>query len=295
MFGDRPDRSFRQTATKFLLENQHKRSIGDDALNLRMLDPFIGELTLRAVHRGSLQSYIDARKRQGVKMNTINHGLRVVRRILNLAASEWLDENGLTWLERSSKIAMLKVTDARKPYPLSFDEQTRLFRELPGHIARMTLFKVNTGCREQEVCQLRWHWEIDIPEMQTSVFLVPGDLVKNGEPRLVMLNEVAKSVIEEVRGVHPEFVFTHRGKPVLKMNNSAWKSARVRAGRRRREAARARGDPLHLRLSASHDIELRLKQVTAVHRDQRPWQAERQDHAGQQEDPGASANSSRGA
>ncbi|MGI9335803.1 MAG: tyrosine-type recombinase/integrase [Gammaproteobacteria bacterium] len=45
-----------------------------------------------------------------------------------------------------------------------------------------------------------------------------------------MLNAVANSVAEEVRGAHPEFVFTHRGKPVLKMNNSAWKSARVRAG-----------------------------------------------------------------
>ena len=54
IFGDRPDRTFRQAATKFLLEHQHKRSIADDAMHLRMLDPFIGDLALRAVHPGAL-------------------------------------------------------------------------------------------------------------------------------------------------------------------------------------------------------------------------------------------------
>ncbi len=58
---------------------------------------------------------------------------------------------GLTWLETAPKIKLLQVTDDYAyPYPLNFDEQTRLFRELPAHLARMALFKVNTGCREQE-------------------------------------------------------------------------------------------------------------------------------------------------
>lgn len=72
-----------------------------------------------------------------------------------MAASEWLDENNLTWLPSPPKIKLLKVEDARKPYPLSWEEQTRLFQELPPHLARMALFKVNTGCREQEVCGLK--------------------------------------------------------------------------------------------------------------------------------------------
>ncbi len=55
---------------------------------------------------------------------------------------------------------MLTVTDARKPYPLSWEEQRTLFQALPEHLARMCLYKVNTGCREQEVCQLRWDWEV---------------------------------------------------------------------------------------------------------------------------------------
>jgi integrase len=94
----------------------------------------------------------------------------------------------------------------------------------------MALFKVNTGTREQEVCGLRWEWEVPVPELDTSVFIIPGERVKNGEERLVALNRVARSVIEEVRGEHLEYVFTYRDHPVTKINNTAWKAARRRAG-----------------------------------------------------------------
>jgi hypothetical protein len=45
---------------------------------------------------GTLQQFIAARVRQGVKTKTINGSLAVLRHLLNLAASEWLDENNLT-------------------------------------------------------------------------------------------------------------------------------------------------------------------------------------------------------
>ncbi len=41
---------------------------------LKMLDLYIGDLALESVHMGSLQSYIAARKKEGVKNRTINHG-----------------------------------------------------------------------------------------------------------------------------------------------------------------------------------------------------------------------------
>jgi hypothetical protein len=58
----------------------------------------------------------------------------------------------------------------------------------------MALFKVNTGCREEEVCSLKWDYEVKVPELDTSVFIIPGDKVKNAQDRLVVLNRVAKSV-----------------------------------------------------------------------------------------------------
>lgn len=230
VFGVRPKRSFRQAATKYLEENREKRSISDDALHLRQLDPYIGSLPLASIHMGTLRPFIEARRRQGVKSKTINLALGVVRHILNVAASEWLDEHNLTWLASIPKIKLLKVTDARQPYPLSWEEQAQLFQQLPAHLARMALFKVNTGCRDQEVCGLRWEWEVAVPDLDTSVFLIPGNKVKNGDERLIVLNRVARDVVESVRGQHPEVVFVYRGGSIGTMNNTAWQHARLRAG-----------------------------------------------------------------
>jgi len=243
VFGIRPKRTFKEAAIKFLRENTHLATLQEYARHIKALAAYIGDLPIEAIHIGSLQRFIEDRRKQGTKTRTINYALQTVRRILNLAAGEWLDDNGLTWLHGAPKIKLLKETDKRKPYPLSWEEQDRLLGALPKHLQNMMLFAVNTGCREHVVRTLRWEWETNIPELNTRVFVVPGYVsdegseniatrnVKNGEDCLVVLNAVAKEVIEKVRGEHPDYVFTFRGKPVTSsFNNSAWKKAVKEAG-----------------------------------------------------------------
>lgn len=229
IYGVRPTRYFRQAALKFLNENRHKVSLHTDARLLKQLDPFIGHLPLTAIHHGNLIKYIQARKMTGVKNRTVNYGLQVVRRILNLAAQEWIDENGLSWLANAPKIRLLTEKNKRLPYPLSKDEEQRLLTYLPFHLKQMTLFAVNTGCRDQEICRLKWQWQVEVPELNTYVFIIPADLVKNRQNRLVILNQCAKQVIEAQRGIHPIYVFTYRNKPLSRMLNSAWLNARTKA------------------------------------------------------------------
>ena len=92
------------------------------------------------------------------------------------------------------------------------------------------------------------NWEIAVPELNTSVFVIPGGLVKNREDRLIVLNQVAVAVVNARRGIHPEFVFSFRGvlprngrrthkplcargpgEPLDCMNNGGWQEARKRA------------------------------------------------------------------
>lgn len=170
---------------------------------------------------GSLQAFIQARQAE-VKTRTINHGLKVVRRILSLAASEWIDEHGLTWLHSAPKVKLLPEYDNRDPYPLDWDEQARLFAHLPEHLRLMALFTVNTGLRDKEVCWLKWKWEISLKELDNiSVFIITAfilhngkrvQIIKNGQDRLVVLNRTARTVLERVRGKHDEYVFTFRGR-----------------------------------------------------------------------------------
>lgn len=229
IYGVRPQRNFEQAAAKFVLENQHKRSLDSDVGRLKLLMPWIGEVPLDRLHRGTLEPWIAHRQQEGVAVGTINHGLKVVRRILNLAATEWVDEYGMTWLLAAPKIKLLPDTNKRQPYPLSWDEQSRLFRKLPDHLAQMALFAVSTGCRDSEICNLRWEWEVKVPKLGTSVFIIPGQKVKNRDDRLVVLNRIALSVVNTQRGKHSTHVFIYNGKPTLRMLNSAWLRARKEA------------------------------------------------------------------
>ena len=181
---------------------------------------------------GALQPYIVTRRQDGVKTRTINHGLQVIRHILNLAAGEWMDEYGLTWLASAPKIKLLPDQDARKPYPLNWEEQDRLFAALPPHLRDMALFAVNTGCRDGEICNLRWEWEVTTQSLEEvgSVFIIPSDKVKNGADRLVVLNRIAHAVVERQRGKHSEYVFIYKGKPLQRMLSNGWRKARKLAG-----------------------------------------------------------------
>jgi hypothetical protein len=64
-------------------------------------------------------------------------------------------------------------------------------------------------------------------------FIVPSSLVKNGEERLVVLNRMAKSVVDSMRGLHPTHVFVRvpskgEARPIPKMYGTGWKGARER-------------------------------------------------------------------
>ena len=119
---------FREAATRYLEENMRLASIGDSALHLRQLDPFIGALTLDRVHSGTLQSFIEHRRHAGVKVKTINLALGLVRRILYLSARLWRDEHGLTWLENAPLIQLLPDSTAREPCPLDWKSSDGCFR-----------------------------------------------------------------------------------------------------------------------------------------------------------------------
>ena len=113
IYGVIPSRTFDQAAAKFVIENQHKRSIDDDVGRLKGLMPWIGQLPLDKIHMGSLLPWMQHRRGERVSNGTINHGLKAVRRIINLASGEWLDEHGLTWLLMAPKIKLLPDHDKR--------------------------------------------------------------------------------------------------------------------------------------------------------------------------------------
>ncbi len=131
LYGVRQNHSFRAAATKCPEENQHKRSIDDDAMHPRQLDPLIGGLQLTQVHMGTLQEFVAKRRKDGVKTKSINAALAVVRRILNLASSEWADSRGMTWLETAPKSGCFRSPMRGRPTLFRSTSRRCCFRNCP--------------------------------------------------------------------------------------------------------------------------------------------------------------------
>jgi integrase len=242
LFGTRARRTFAQLAAHYLVENQHKLSIMTEIILLKSLMPYVGEIPIDEICDESFKQYISDRREAGRKNKTINLALAVARHMLNLAARKYRDGK-VTWLATAPMIELLPLNDQRQPYQLSWLQQRALLPQLPPHLARMALFMLNTGARDDVVCSLKWDWEVPMDNAGITFFVVPKEHVKGRRrDRILVLNKVAKSVIDEVRGQHPEYVFVYRRidkdgnisrcHPVETMNNTAWQSARVRAGLR---------------------------------------------------------------
>jgi len=224
LFGIRPRRAFSEALARYYEERGGNEDV---AYHCGMLDKLAGHLDITEIHMGVFQRFIQQRRKDGVKTKTINLTLATARAALNRAADEWFDENGKTWLQHPPKIKLLRVEDEAKAYPLSWDEERELFSRLPGHYQRPCLYGINTGLRQELICGLKWSWEHRIPEIGRTVFLIPGETkgTKNREDWLVVHNRIAQSVIKEVRGNHPEYVFVHHGHRLWNLTNNAWRTA----------------------------------------------------------------------
>ncbi|MDH3410655.1 MAG: site-specific integrase, partial [Gammaproteobacteria bacterium] len=129
VYGIRPTRTFQQAAIKFLEDHQGRKLLERYVYAFVRVMPHIGHLRLDRIHNDTLSSYRRARRADGVSAGTINKELSCVRRVLNLAARVWRHANGMSWLDAPPLIEM-EQGKTRRPYPLSWEEQDRLFREL---------------------------------------------------------------------------------------------------------------------------------------------------------------------
>jgi integrase len=243
VYGERPRVTWREAARKFIEEHPHLRSLERTAQAFDGLDPYIGDRYLEQVYDETLKPYVQAQLDAGITPSTINRNLDGVRRVLTLASRKWRHPNGVTWLSAAPLIERLPTSgkytlssgevvqhQKRQPYPLTLEQQTAFFSQLPAHLEAMALFAVNTGLRDDNLTGLLWEWEVQVPELEDSVFVLPGSVMKNGQEFVLVLNRVARRVLEAQRGKHKTHVFTYEGKPVGRMLNTSWKKARKRAG-----------------------------------------------------------------
>ena len=126
---------------------------------------FEATLEIQRIHDGTLARFVADRVASGVTATTINRSLDVARTILNRAARAYRDSDGRPWLEGMPPLITMLP-----------------FSKLPARLARRVLFAVNTGLRERNVCGLEWAWEVAVPEVGRSVFVIPPEAFKSRSP-----------------------------------------------------------------------------------------------------------------
>jgi integrase len=243
VYGMRPRRRWTEAVARYLRECAGESRIDEDARRLTRLESHLADKWLDEVHSGSLEEWFV--KHAHLSRQTLLRELAPVRRILTFAMRWWHEPRSkLTWLAEGPLPALPPQWGrrrARKPYPLDWREEEWLLEALAPHLRAMARFMTQTGLREQELCGLRWGWEVRIPELDSgsvrrTAFVLPGHVCKNGEPRVLVLNDVAQGILEARRGEHPIFVFTyadprsaHSRERLARMNSSGWRAARRRA------------------------------------------------------------------
>jgi integrase len=217
--GIKLSRTWNEAVIRFLKETSYKASQVDDKVQLRWLDKYLSGVELSRIDRDLLDRIMASRRAGGVANSTVNRTMEVVRAVLRRATYEW------EWLDKAPRVRMLPEPKRRVRW-ITHEEADRLISELPGHLAVMVRFSLETGLRRANVTGLEWS-QVDLA--RRTAWIHP-DQAKARKAIAVPLSRVAVLLLREQQGKHPTHVFSFKGKPITQTSTKAWYAALKRAG-----------------------------------------------------------------
>jgi integrase len=217
--GIKPGRTWNEAVVRYLAETTYKASQSDDKVQLRWADKFLNGVELGSINRNLLDRIMTARQAGGVANSTVNRTMEVIRAVLRRATHEW------EWLDKAPRVRMLPEPKRRVRW-ITRDQADRLMLELPGHLAAMARFSLETGLRRANVTGLEWS-QVDLA--RRTAWIHP-DQAKARKAIAVPLSAAAVVVLREQVGKHATHVFSYRGKRLRQANTKAWRKALSRVG-----------------------------------------------------------------
>lgn len=224
--GDHQRRTWKEAVMRWLKENQQKKSLDSDKRRLKLLHAWLGGFFLDQIDREMVdqikyeragQNKLNSQGKDTGKLVThaeVNRLLALLRTILKASCDDW------EWVNRVPKVKLFKE-DKRRIRWITANEASTLLNHLPKHLEAMARLSLATGLREQNVVGLEWS-QIDLTR---RVAWIHSDEVKNSQALAVPLNEEALNVIRAQRFNDERYVFTYRGKRILRANNTGWRKA----------------------------------------------------------------------
>ena len=191
------------------------------------IDPIFGKLDFEDIHKVQIYDWRNSLLIRGYKPAMINKIQIIFGQIIKLA-----NDLDITCVRREDLgFLNLKINGQPETF-LNSSQMRKLIRccEQSTNINLCPIIQLLalTGARKREVLDLKW----DCVSIDQNYFTVPKS--KNGSPRKVFLNDLSKSILQDLREnsdrTNP-FVFPnpHTGKPYTCIHH-AWDLARTAAG-----------------------------------------------------------------
>ena len=143
---------FEEWAEEFLSKVQHERTRRRYRSSIQKLKGKLAGVRLSDVSADRIEEYKQARMDDGVEPATINHDLRVLRRMLHVA-----ERKQLIARNPFSQVEFLRQRSPRQPHIVTFEEEEKLLSVAVPYIRILVVLILETGMRShREALSLSW-------------------------------------------------------------------------------------------------------------------------------------------
>ncbi|HPV45211.1 MAG TPA: tyrosine-type recombinase/integrase [Methylotenera sp.] len=220
------DEFFKEHYLPFVIPRKRSWKRDEELYRLRISAKF-GSNRLNQVTRQQIQSFLSSLITEGfLKPASINHHLKLIRRMLNLAIEwEMLEKNV------ASGIKMLFEDNMTTEY-MDDEELARLLKVLKTDsrrsVCNIALFLLATGARLNEALSAKW----DQIDLDKRIWLIPASNTKSRRSRPCPISQHALDVLNQLdtQGNYEHLFINKRTKLPYVNIAKVWGRLRVKAG-----------------------------------------------------------------
>lgn len=218
---------FEEWAQEFLSKVAHANTRRRYKSSIEKLKSKFSGVRLSDVSPDRIEEFKEERVSEGVKHATINHDLRVLRRMLRLA-----ERKQLIVRNPFLQVDFLKQRDPRQPHIVTFEEEEMILRVAAPHIRTLVVLILETGMRShREALTLRW----DAVDFVSDSLWVYESKTRAGVRNIPLTVRCKAELIRWRDMVGPDispFVFPNLRKPTqpIKDIRHSWEKALQNAG-----------------------------------------------------------------
>lgn len=229
-WGDRPKRSFEETAERFVREHLtvlKPRAAQRYGVSLKQLVRTFAGITIEKIGTAELSTFETLRRGDGVAPPSIRRDLACLSSMLTSAIDwEWIDVNPVpAYLRRRSRRG-LKEGNPHTRY-LTESEEAAILRHATGMTSMAFILAIDTGLRQDELFSLQWD-QVDMARW----IIRTTTKTKSGRLRAVPLPERSRTILGTLpRHIDSPYVLVNwrTGTRFLHLNR-ALEGARRQAG-----------------------------------------------------------------